>query len=156
MREVLGCLNEDGVVGDQGEGDWQGRSDFVSEVRALLSLPRPDPLARADTQEDVSDSPVVDDDAVLGGDDGLRDRGVHARRALGEVALAYTAWADGRIAQKKAKRPQFRGSHDKKRRVKAGNEQGDVREEGARQTEERCTKTKANHLAWVMPIAGSS
>jgi hypothetical protein len=141
MREMLGRLDEDGVVG---EGDWQWRPDFVSEVLALLALPRSDPLVRADTAEDVADAPEVDDD-VLGGDDGV-----------GKVVSSYNAWVAGRKDRKRPKRQSFRGSRDKRRRAKAANGMRDAREEAARQTEARCTKTRANHFAWVMLIAGSS
>jgi hypothetical protein len=150
MREVFGRLDEDGVVKDQGKDCWQWRADFVSDVLALIGLPRYElPEHEEDAPEDVLDSPVVDDgdDDVLGGDDGLR-----------EVNDSYAEWAAGRKAQNKPKRPYFQGARGKRRRTAAA-QQIHVRpaqEERGQQNDERCTRRKANHFAWVMLIAGSS
>jgi hypothetical protein len=75
---------------------------------------------------------------------------------LEKIARSYAQEVARRMAQKKARRPGWRGSGDRARRAKAANQMRAPREEAARRTEERCTKTRANHFAWVMLIAGSS
>jgi hypothetical protein len=137
MREVFGRLDEDGVVGDQGEDSWQWRADFVSDALALLGFPLPElPEHEEDAPEDVSDSPVDDGDDVLGGDDDLR-----------EVDESYAEWVASRKAQNKSKRRQWQGARGRRRRAVAAQHMRAAQEECARPTDERCTRRRANHFA---------
>jgi hypothetical protein len=144
MREVFGRMDEDGVVSDQEEEGWQWRADFLSGVLALLGLPLPELLEHEDTPDDVTDSPALDGD-VLGGDDGLL-----------EVSVSSAELIARRRAGHRAKRALFQGTRVRRSRAAAADRMREARDELARRTEERCTKRKANHFAWVMLIAGSS